>query len=99
MKIKAAESILMTVPYRTSGGARTIAGRPAAGLNILAIRIDTDDGITGWGEAFGHGVSPATKTAFDTLIAPLLIGRDPRAIDVLMRSLQQTLHLFGRTGP
>ncbi|MGB9367894.1 MAG: mandelate racemase/muconate lactonizing enzyme family protein [Xanthobacteraceae bacterium] len=99
MKIIAAESILLTVPYRTSGGLQSIAGRPAAGLNILLLRIETDDGVTGWGEAFGHGVSPATKTAFDTLVAPMLIGRDPSNIDAMMRDLQQTLHLFGRSGP
>lgn len=99
MKITAVESTLLTVPYRTSGGARTIAGRPSPGLNILAIRLETDEGVTGWGEAFGHGVAPATRTAFDTLVAPMLVGRDPRQIDTLMRDLQQKLHLFGRTGP
>ena len=99
MKITAAESILLTVPYRTSGGLQSIAGRPSKGLNILALRLETDQGITGWGEAFGHGVSPATKTAFDTLVAPMLIGRDPANIDALMHELQQTLHLFGRSGP
>lgn len=99
MKITAAESILLTVPYRTSGGLQSIAGRPAAGLNILLLRLETDQGVTGWGEAFGHGVSLATKTAFDTLVAPVLIGRDPSNIDALMHDLQQTLHLFGRSGP
>ena len=98
MKITAVESILLTVPYRTGGGLQSIAGRPSAGLNILAIRLETDQGISGWGEAFGHGVCPATKIAFDTLVAPLLIGRDPSGIDALMRELQQTLHLFGRSG-
>lgn len=98
MKITAAESILLTVPYRSSGGLQSIAGRPAAGLNILLLRIETDDGVIGWGEAFGHGVSPATKTAFDTLVGPMLIGRDPSGIDALMHDLQQTLHLFGRSG-
>ena len=98
MKITAAESILLTVPYRTSGGLQSIAGRPAAGLNMLLVRLDTDEGVTGWGEAFGHGVCPATKTAFDTLVAPMLTGRDPSGIDALMEDLQQTLHLFGRSG-
>jgi L-alanine-DL-glutamate epimerase-like enolase superfamily enzyme len=98
MKITAVESILLTVPYRTGGGLQSIAGRPSAGLNILAIRLETDQGITGWGEAFGHGVCPATKTAFDTLVAPILLGRDPSGVDALMRELQQTLHLFGRSG-
>jgi D-galactarolactone cycloisomerase len=98
MKITAAESILLTVPYRTSGGLQSIAGRPSKGLNILAVRLETSEGVTGWGEAFGHGVCPATKTAFDTLVAPMLIGRDPSGIDALMHDLQQTLHLFGRSG-
>ena len=98
MKITAIESILLTIPYRTSGGLQSIAGRPSAGLNMLLVRLDTDDGVTGWGEAFGHGVCPATKTAFDTLVAPMLVGRDPSGIDALMDDLQQTLHLFGRSG-
>jgi L-alanine-DL-glutamate epimerase-like enolase superfamily enzyme len=98
MKIIAVESILLTVPYRTSGGLQSIAGRPSRGLNILAVKLETDEGITGWGEAFGHGVCPATKTAFDTLVAPLLLGSDPSGIETLMHHLQQTLHLFGRSG-
>ena len=98
MKITAVESILLTVPYRTSGGLQSIAGRPSRGLNILAVKLETDEGITGWGEAFGHGVCPATKTAFDTLVSPMLVGRDPANIDALMHHLQQTLHLFGRSG-
>jgi D-galactarolactone cycloisomerase len=97
MKITAVESILLTIPYRTSG-LQSIAGRPAAGLNILLLRLETDAGVTGWGEGFGHGVCPATKTAFDTLVGPMLIGRDPSGIDALMHDLQQTLHLFGRSG-
>ena len=99
MKITAAESILLTVPYRASGGLQSIAGRPSAGLNILLLRLETDEGMTGWGEAFGHGISPATRTAFDTLVAPMLIGRDPSNIEAEMHDLQQALHLFGRSGP
>ena len=98
MKITAVESILLTVPYRTSGGLQSIAGRPSAGLNMLLVRLDTGEGVTGWGEAFGHGVCPASKTAFDTLVAPMLVGHDPSGIDALMHDLQQTLHLFGRSG-
>src|ERR1700688_3207158 len=81
------------------GGPRAIAGRPAEALNILLVRVATDDGITGWGEAFGHGVAPATKLAIDTLIAPMLIGRDPTDINAIMQEASQNLHLFGRNGP
>ena len=78
MKITAVESILLAVPYRTRGGLQSIAGRPAAGLNMLLVRIETDRGITGWGEAFGHAVAPGTRTVLDTLVGPMLIGRDAR---------------------
>ena len=99
MKITSAESILLTIPYRTSGGLRSIAGRPAAGLNMLLVRIETDEGITGWGEAFGHAVCPATKTVFDSMVGPMLNGQNPLDIRGMMDDLQRTLHLFGRNGP
>jgi D-galactarolactone cycloisomerase len=99
MKITDIETILVKIPYDIGGGPRAIAGRPAEALNILLVRVATDDGITGWGEAFGHGVAPATKLAIDTLIAPMLIGRDPTDINAIMQEASQTLHLFGRNGP
>ncbi len=99
MKITAVETTLLTIPYKTSGGLHFIAGRPAAGLNMVLVRIDTDQGVVGWGEAFGHAAASSTKTAIDTLLAPLLIGRDPVDIAALMLDLQRKVHLLGRTGP
>ncbi|HEY1413597.1 MAG TPA: hypothetical protein VGF36_15730, partial [Rhodopila sp.] len=99
MKITGIETILLRIPYDIGGGPMAIAGRPATGLNILLVRIDTDAGLTGWGEAFGHGVSPATKLVIDTMIAPMLVGRDPAHISQLMSEANRTLHLFGRNGP
>ena len=99
MKITAVETILLQIPYDIGGGPMAIAGRPATGLNILLVRIATDEGLTGWGEAFGHAVAPATKLVIDTMIAPMLVGRDPGAINALMSEVSRTLHLFGRNGP
>ena len=99
MKIKSVDSFLLTVPYDTKGGYHFIAGRPSAGLTMLLVRMRTDDGAEGWGEAFGHAVAPATKTALDTIVAPIFIGRDPADIAGLMREAQHKLHIFGRSGP
>jgi D-galactarolactone cycloisomerase len=99
MRIAAIETILVQIPYEIGGGPLAIAGHPATALNVLLVRVDTDAGISGWGEAFGHGVAPATKLAIDLLIAPMLIGRDPRDIRALMLEVSQALHLFGRNGP
>ena len=61
MKIETVDSFLLSLPYRTSGGFHYIAGRPSNALAMLLIRIRTNDGLTGWGEAFGHAAAVATK--------------------------------------
>ncbi|MGH7042357.1 MAG: mandelate racemase/muconate lactonizing enzyme family protein [Acetobacteraceae bacterium] len=99
MKITGIETSLLRIPYRTSGGLQFIAGRPSEGLQMVLTRISTDTGLEGWGEAFGHAAAAATRTALDTLVAPLLIGQDPADIDGLMLDLRKKLHLFGRSGP
>ena len=99
MKIIQAETVLLQIPYEIGGGARKIAGQPASGLNILMLRVETEDGLVGWGEGFGHAVAPATKMILDRMIVPQLIGRDASRIDALMSDLTKALHLFGRNGP
>jgi L-alanine-DL-glutamate epimerase-like enolase superfamily enzyme len=69
------------------------------GVSILLVKVDTDAGLIGWGEAFGHSVAPATRHAMDSLVAPVFIGRNPTDITALMKQAQQNLHLFGRSGP
>jgi D-galactarolactone cycloisomerase len=97
MKIIAASSVLLGLPYRTQGP-DIIAGRPSTHINALQIRVETEDGIVGWGEAFGHALAPVTQAAFDTLVAPLLIGQDSSDIAATLHHLHTELHLFGRNG-
>ena len=99
MKIVAIDNFLLVVPYRTEGGLHSIAGRPSAGLTMLLVRLRCDDGAEGWGEAFGHAVAASTRTALETLVAPVFIARDPSDIPALMQEAQRRLHIFGRTGP
>jgi D-galactarolactone cycloisomerase len=99
MKIAAVDTILMRIPYRQGGPPTGFGGKVWTTLDTLLVRVDTDEGITGWGEAFGYNVNEGTKATIETLIAPLCIGRDPLAIAELMTDLQRKLHLFGRGGP
>jgi L-alanine-DL-glutamate epimerase-like enolase superfamily enzyme len=99
MKIAAVESILASIPYKATGSAQRVAGQASPGLNMLLVKVTTEDGMIGWGEAFGHAVAPGTKAVLDSLVAPLLIGRDAGDIAGLMHELQRKLHLFGRGGP
>lgn len=99
MKIKSVDSFLLSLPYRTSGGFHYIAGRPSNALAMLLVRLRTEDGLEGWGEAFGHAGAVATKSMIDSLVAPLLVGEDPGNIGVLMETIRRKVHLFGLSGP
>lgn len=70
-------------------------GGEAGGSDSIILRLDTDAGITGWGEAAPWTVftgSPeAAFAALDTHFRPLLIGADPFQITALMRQANQTL--------
>jgi len=45
-------------------------------MNWLFVRIDTDEGLSGWGEGSLHGALDAVETAIREY-APHLIGQDP----------------------
>ena len=70
MKIKSVESSIVALPFDMGGPKPDFAGRPWNCLEILLVRVETEDGLVGWGEAFGHAAIPATRAALDTTVAP-----------------------------
>jgi galactonate dehydratase len=60
---------------------------PGSGKNLFFVRIETDDGLHGWGEAYVGGKKEKVVQQYLDAIAPLLIGRDAFQI----RHLGQTL--------
>ena len=80
MKISSISTMLIHIPYET-GGATQLAGQSWTHMAILLVKVETDDGVTGWGEGFGHAIAAATKATLDTMVAQHFIGRelkDPR---------------------
>jgi L-alanine-DL-glutamate epimerase-like enolase superfamily enzyme len=100
MKITKVETIVLNLPMIIEGAVvPKQGGRPRTSMDILLARVDTDAGVSGWGEGFGHRIFPATKAALDTLVGPMCVGRDPTAIDALADELQRNLAGVGRNGP
>ena len=99
MKITQLEAILVKVPYDYGAPPPTVFGKPWTTCDTLLVRLHTDAGVTGWGEAFGYGCVDATKTALEQMIAPLIVGCDPVPLVSLMQDLHRRLHLYGRSGP
>lgn len=92
MKITRIETICVAIPFHYANSL------PPVNLETLLVRVDTDEGITGWGEAFGYKAIPATRAAVDHMIAPLALGRDATAIEEISTDIQKALHNFGRFG-
>lgn len=73
-------------------------GRDYGALESLLVKIETSDGITGWGEAFSYNCQGSVKAAAEQMLAPMLIGQDSRQITHLMHDAQKVLHIYGRHG-
>lgn len=98
MKITAIETMVLRLPFPYEGPPLLFAGKPRNGMEMLLVRVDTDEGITGWGEAFGPGIWAATRATFENLITPLCLGREPSDIAAISEDLQRKLHQLGRSG-
>ncbi len=72
-----------------------ITGIKAMGLNHIAgnclIRIDTDSGLVGYGEAGATG--PMARARIETM-KPLLIGKDPLAIEVHFQRMSSLMYNY-----
>lgn len=67
-------------------------------FNQIIVVIKTNEGITGYGEAFGYGVPQATVSVINQVLKPILIGADPTSIASLQEQMYRQTHLFGRYG-
>jgi L-alanine-DL-glutamate epimerase-like enolase superfamily enzyme len=100
MIITGIETVPLRIPFKAGSKSASSAwgdsNLPAA--DSLLVKVTTDQGVVGWGEAFGFRAVASAKLAVDQLIAPLCIGKDASRIELLMVDVQKKLHVFGRGG-
>ena len=63
---------------------------------IMVVEILTDEGITGWGEAFGPAF--VHKKIIEDIYKPLIIGKDPFDNEVIWETLYNCLRDHGQKG-
>jgi len=98
MKITRIETIVLNLPMQIERATPMLGGRARTSIDMLLVRVETDAGLTGWGEAFGHRIFHATRAAIDTLVGPMFVGRDPSQILASHDEVQRVLHGVGRNG-
>ncbi|NOE25432.1 mandelate racemase/muconate lactonizing enzyme family protein [Ruegeria sp. HKCCD6157] len=63
------------------------------------VEIQTDEGVTGWGECFGPGnVAIANKSIVEKVIQPMVLGLDPLDKDVIWHKVYNLLRDHGQGG-
>lgn len=68
-------------------------------METLLVRVETDNGLVGWGEAFGHGSNCVTFTALEQLVTPLFLGKSLNNYEQALYEAKRALHSFGTSGP
>ena len=98
MKIARIDAIPLKVPFTIGPLVPKSGGQPWRAQEIVLVRVETADGLIGWGEAFSYSCQRAVVAAIEDMIVPLAVGREVDDIEGLQRELQQAVHIFGRYG-
>jgi D-galactarolactone cycloisomerase len=99
MKISSIRTHYVRIPFDMGAAKQEFAGLRFPSMDHLLVEVETDTGISGWGEGFGHSIIPATKSALESYVGPWFIGKEATDIAALHREAQQAFHIFGRNGP
>jgi len=65
--------------------------------SAVLVKITTDEGIVGWGEAGSSG-APAIATVITSQYRPLLLGRDPFDVEIIWEELYALTRDAGQKG-
>jgi D-galactarolactone cycloisomerase len=96
MTITSVRAIPLAVPIREAAPV-TSTWSARASKQIL-VELQTDSGLTGWGEAFAYGVPLAVCNVIDDGLAPIVVGADPMEIEGLVDRMHRALMIWGRRG-
>jgi len=67
----------------------------ARGFETTLVRLETDTGLVGWGEAKAPVAPRVAKAVVDDLLRDLLLGADPRRVEPLWETLYASMRLRG----
>lgn len=99
MKITRVEPILIRTPMLLDTAVPQAGGAPKTDIHTVLVKVETDQGITGWGEAFSNAGWQSTITAIAQIVEPRVLGKDPCNIAQIQADLHRALYNTGRSGP
>ena len=98
MRIKSVETVTLKIPFSDLYDGPRAKRRGWTEFDTLLVRIETEDGLVGWGEAFAYGCASAVQALIRDTVAPLVVGQEIADVAAFTLKLQQDLHIWGRYG-
>ena len=99
-RITAVEPIVLKIPF--SDGSFGVGLMPIkwTSLEMVLVKVTTDDGLVGWGEAFNQGLEPPqiAAAAIEHALKPLVLGANPLDTEVLWHRMYHVTRDYGRKG-
>ena len=100
MTIARVESRVHRSAFTYGAGAASQGGNlRLRSMDTLLVRVETSDGLVGFGEGFGFTLVETTRDALDRLVAPACLGQEEADIVGVTQTLERRFHNFGRNGP
>jgi L-alanine-DL-glutamate epimerase-like enolase superfamily enzyme len=98
VKIAAVEAVPLSIPFTYGAEGWQLGSGGWKALDFCLVRVETDSGRVGWGEAFSYSCRRAVTAAVRDMIAPIALGKDASQLAAIHLEVQQRLHIFGRFG-
>jgi D-galactarolactone cycloisomerase len=95
VKIKTIQAIPLAIPMKPMDPPSTWR---AGTRKQIVVRVVTDEGLTGTGEAFAYGAPLAVCAVIEESLAPLLVGQDAARIEALVDLMHRATMIYGRRG-
>jgi L-alanine-DL-glutamate epimerase-like enolase superfamily enzyme len=98
MRIEEATIHVLRVPFTDGSAGTGLMPTRWTHLDMVLLRLRSDDGAMGWGDAFAYSCRTASEAALRDMLLPLVLGQSVDDIDSFCRDLVRKLHLQGRFG-
>lgn len=111
MRIDRVRTFVVKMPYHDRFGGHTTVPSTFPGTDYyfeddwrevyanrsqtLLVRVDTDEGLYGWGESQAPIVPEAAQSLIERLLGPMLLGRDPRRVETLWDLMYGSMNVRG----
>lgn len=98
MRITKADIIPLSIPFTDGSAGTGLMPTAWTHLKITLLRLETDDGIVGWGDGFSYVGQQTLISCLQEMVLPHVAGQEIEDIPAFNRLLQHRLHLHGRYG-